>query len=63
MKGTSTTWFITGMLAAESAFGVLHEGLNMEIFWDSLRNSWIWEELYVARNYRPVSSIFGLINL
>lgn len=43
------------MLAAEAAFGVLNEGLDMNTYWDALRNSWIWEELYKSRNYRPVS--------
>jgi flavin-dependent dehydrogenase len=43
------------MLAAEAAFGVVNEGLDMNTYWDALRNSWIWEELYKARNYRPVS--------
>ncbi|KAF2322067.1 hypothetical protein GH714_006186 [Hevea brasiliensis] len=42
-----------GMLAAEAAFGALHEGSNLELYWETLRNSWIWEELYKARNYRP----------
>lgn len=44
-----------GMLAAEAAFGAVHEGVNMETYWDSLKNSWVWEELRRARNYRPVS--------
>ncbi|GAB2265647.1 hypothetical protein Dimus_000686 [Dionaea muscipula] len=52
IKGTHTA-MKSGMLAAETAFCVLHEGLKMEIYWDKLRNSWIWEELYRARNYRP----------
>lgn len=43
------------MVAAEAAFGVLNEGLDMNTYWDALRNSWIWEELYKSRNYRPVS--------
>ena len=50
--------FLTGMLAAEATFGVLHEGSNMEAYWDALRNSWVWEELHKARNYRPVSEAF-----
>ncbi|XP_052204803.1 electron transfer flavoprotein-ubiquinone oxidoreductase, mitochondrial isoform X2 [Diospyros lotus] len=58
IKGTHTA-MKSGMLAAEAAFGVLHEGLNMEIYWNNLRNSWIWEELYKARNYRPAFE-FGL---
>ncbi|PHU22341.1 Electron transfer flavoprotein-ubiquinone oxidoreductase, mitochondrial [Capsicum chinense] len=41
------------MLAAESAFSMLQKGLKMENYWDNLRSSWIWEELYTARNYRP----------
>ncbi|KAA8527278.1 hypothetical protein F0562_034625 [Nyssa sinensis] len=59
IKGTHTA-MKSGMLAAESAFGVLHEGLNMETYWENLRSSWIWEELYLARNYRPAFK-YGLI--
>lgn len=46
------------MLAGESAFNMLHKGSTIEAFWDNLRNSWIWSELYKARNYRPVSNYF-----
>ncbi|KAL6343354.1 hypothetical protein AAG906_022937 [Vitis piasezkii] len=53
IKGTHTA-MKSGMLAAEAAFDVLHEGSSMEKYWDGLRNSWIWEELHKARNYRPV---------
>ncbi|XP_058183493.1 electron transfer flavoprotein-ubiquinone oxidoreductase, mitochondrial [Rhododendron vialii] len=52
IKGTHTA-MKSGMLAAEAAFDVLHEGLNMDAYWNNLKNSWIWEELYRARNYRP----------
>ncbi|CAH2041956.1 unnamed protein product [Thlaspi arvense] len=52
IKGTHTA-MKSGMLAAEAIFGVLYEGLNMEIYWEKLKNSWIWKELYRARNYRP----------
>lgn len=52
IKGTHTA-MKSGMLAAESAFDMLQGGSNMETFWDSLRSSWIWKELYHARNYRP----------
>ncbi|CAL5381660.1 unnamed protein product [Camellia sinensis] len=31
----------------------MKSGLNMETYWNNLKNSWIWEELYKARNYRP----------
>lgn len=51
----------TGMLAAEAAFSVLSEGSSIEVYWDLLRKSWIWEELKKARNYRPVSISFLLI--
>lgn len=50
----------SGMLAAEAAFDVLHEGSSMEKYWDGLRNSWIWEELHKARNYRPAFE-YGLV--
>lgn len=50
----------SGMLAAEAAFGVFNEGLDMNTYWDALRNSWIWEELYKSRNYRPAFK-YGLI--
>ncbi|KAK1319721.1 hypothetical protein QJS10_CPB04g01912 [Acorus calamus] len=52
IKGTHTA-MKSGMLAAEAAFSALHEGSDMEMYWDSLKKSWIWEELYKARNYRP----------
>ncbi|XP_024983291.1 electron transfer flavoprotein-ubiquinone oxidoreductase, mitochondrial [Cynara cardunculus var. scolymus] len=52
IKGTHTA-MKSGMLAAESAFGVLHEGSNMKTYWENLKDSWIWEELRRARNYRP----------
>ncbi|EXB23112.1 Electron transfer flavoprotein-ubiquinone oxidoreductase [Morus notabilis] len=52
IKGTHTA-MKSGILAAEAAFHALHEGLSMEAYWDNLQNSWIWEELYRARNYRP----------
>ncbi|KAG5530727.1 hypothetical protein RHGRI_025632 [Rhododendron griersonianum] len=52
IKGTHTA-MKSGMLAAEAAFDVLHGGLNMDAYWNNLKNSWIWEELYRARNYRP----------
>ena len=47
------------MLAAEAAFGALHEGSNMNTYWDNLRGSWVWKELYAARNYRPVRNIIA----
>ncbi|MFS7906883.1 putative electron-transferring-flavoprotein dehydrogenase [Helianthus anomalus] len=59
IKGTHTA-MKSGMLAAESAFGVLHKGSNMKTYWESLKNSWIWEELHRARNYRPAFE-YGLL--
>ncbi|CAL5428327.1 unnamed protein product [Camellia sinensis] len=52
IKGTHTA-MKSGMLVAEAAFSVLHAGLSMETYWNNLKNSWIWEELYRAWNYRP----------
>ncbi|XP_071689524.1 electron transfer flavoprotein-ubiquinone oxidoreductase, mitochondrial [Rutidosis leptorrhynchoides] len=52
IKGSHTA-MKSGMLAAESAFGVLHEGSSMKTYWENLKTSWIWEELRRARNYRP----------
>ncbi|XP_044497934.1 electron transfer flavoprotein-ubiquinone oxidoreductase, mitochondrial [Mangifera indica] len=52
IKGTHTA-MKSGMLAAEAAFGAIHEGLTMEAYWDNLKNSWVWQELRRARNYRP----------
>lgn len=51
LKGWMCT---TGMLAAEATFKTLVEGSSMELYWENLKKSWIWEELYRARNYRPV---------
>ncbi|TXG72795.1 hypothetical protein EZV62_001374 [Acer yangbiense] len=59
IKGTHTA-MKSGMLAAEAAFGVFNEGLNMETYWDTLQNSWVWEELHKARNYRPAFE-YGLV--
>ncbi|ESQ38959.1 hypothetical protein EUTSA_v10001353mg [Eutrema salsugineum] len=59
IKGTHTA-MKSGMLAAEAAFGALHEGLNMNTYWDNLRDSWVWKELYAARNYRPAFE-YGLL--
>uniref|UniRef100_A0A0E0M9Q6 Electron transfer flavoprotein-ubiquinone oxidoreductase n=1 Tax=Oryza punctata TaxID=4537 RepID=A0A0E0M9Q6_ORYPU len=52
IKGTHTA-MKSGMLAAEATFKTLVEGSSMELYWENLKKSWIWEELYRARNYRP----------
>ncbi|KAJ0969077.1 hypothetical protein J5N97_021954 [Dioscorea zingiberensis] len=59
IKGTHTA-MKSGMLAAEATFRVLAEGDPMETYWDSLKKSWVWEELHKARNYRPAFK-FGLL--
>ncbi|KAM7280914.1 hypothetical protein ACFE04_008048 [Oxalis oulophora] len=59
IKGTHTA-MKSGMLAAEATFRSLHEGSSMETYWDTLKNSWVWEELRGARNYRPAFE-YGLI--
>lgn len=46
------------MLAAEATFKSLVEGSSMELYWENLKKSWIWEELHKARNYRPVCGYF-----
>ena len=46
------------MLAAEATFKALIEGSSMELYWENLKRSWIWEELHKARNYRPVCGYF-----
>ncbi|KAL4025178.1 hypothetical protein IC575_013556 [Cucumis melo] len=60
IKGTHTA-MKSGMLAAEAAFATLHGASNMDVYWDSLQSSWIREELYRARNYRPAFE-HGLIS-
>ncbi|XP_055962405.1 electron transfer flavoprotein-ubiquinone oxidoreductase, mitochondrial isoform X2 [Mercurialis annua] len=52
IKGTHTA-MKSGMLAAEAAFGALHVGSKLELYWETLKNSWVWEELHRVRNYRP----------
>ncbi|XP_042517463.1 electron transfer flavoprotein-ubiquinone oxidoreductase, mitochondrial isoform X2 [Macadamia integrifolia] len=59
IKGTHTA-MKSGMLAAEAAFGVINENTSMETYWEKLKKSWIWKELYRARNYRPAFK-YGLI--
>ncbi|KAJ6683334.1 hypothetical protein OIU85_007059 [Salix viminalis] len=59
IKGTHTA-MKSGMLAAEAAFGSLREGTSLESYWETLRSSWIWDELHRARNYRPAFE-YGII--
>ena len=57
----------TGMLAAESAFEAItaagEEGevsAVLESYPEAYRNSWVYKELYEARNFRPAHTKFGL---
>lgn len=63
IKGTHTA-MKSGMLAAEAAFLSLcdtsKDQPNMEGYWSALKGSWIWEELYKARNFRPAFH-YGLL--
>eukprot|EP01018_Ginkgo_biloba_P002365 Gb_32559 [translate_table: standard] len=59
IKGTHTA-MKSGMLAAEATFNVLCNGADMEVYWDILKKSWIWDELYKVRNIRPAFD-YGLI--
>lgn len=47
IKGTHTA-MKSGMLAAEAVFAN-----TPETYPEALKNSWVWEELYAARNIRP----------
>lgn len=58
----------SGMLAAEAAFKglVARQGededngaIDMTEYAESVKSSWIYEELYLARNIRPVKRIKG----
>ncbi|KAI6654818.1 Electron transfer flavoprotein-ubiquinone oxidoreductase, mitochondrial-like [Oopsacas minuta] len=59
VKGTHTA-MKTGMLAAETAFEVIsnststtNTGLYLEDYENRVKGSWVWDELFAARNARP----------
>ena len=55
IKGSHTA-LKSGILAAEALFDALSQQTRpatIEAFDQSIKNSWIWKELYVARNIRP----------
>ncbi|GBD41544.1 Electron transfer flavoprotein-ubiquinone oxidoreductase [bacterium HR39] len=55
IKGTHTA-MKSAMIAAECAFEALKAGADrpvLESYPERLRQSWLWEELYRARNIRP----------
>ncbi|CCQ75325.1 electron transfer flavoprotein-ubiquinone oxidoreductase [Magnetospira sp. QH-2] len=62
IKGTHTA-MKTGMLAAESAFAALdgEDGpKELTTYADAVKASWVWDELYRARNIRPSFAKWGL---
>ncbi|GAB5467715.1 MAG: electron transfer flavoprotein-ubiquinone oxidoreductase [Rhodospirillales bacterium] len=63
IKGSHTA-MKTGMLAAEAAVAALAEGDNrpasLEAYPTAFRQSWVYEELYRARNLRPAAARFGM---
>ncbi len=55
IKGTHTA-MKSGMLAAEAVFAAIDEGrynAELEDYADRIKHSWIYDELYKARNIRP----------
>ncbi|WP_085903981.1 electron transfer flavoprotein-ubiquinone oxidoreductase [Kiloniella majae] len=54
----------TGMLAAEAAFDAVTTGEEtppvLSAYPDAYKKSWVYEELYASRNFRPAFSKFGL---
>ncbi len=59
IKGSHTA-MKSGMLAAEAAAEALERNIgNLETYEQNLKNSWIYKELYQARNIRPAFR-FGL---
>ncbi len=60
IKGTHTA-MKSGMLAAEAiADALAGEGGELRAYSEALRKSWVWDELYRARNIRP-SFRWGLV--
>ena len=57
LQGTHTA-MKSGMLAAEAAFSALTTdagsgAASLDAYEDSMRSSWVWEELTKERNIRP----------
>ncbi len=54
IKGTHTS-MKSGMLAAEAVFDKFADGSDSELtdYPEKLKSSWVWDELYRARNIRP----------
>jgi electron-transferring-flavoprotein dehydrogenase len=53
----------TGMLAAEAAFEALQGEAPplLQSFPEKFRGSWVYDELYAARNFRPAFAKFGTV--
>lgn len=65
IKGTHTA-MKSGMVAAESVVDILSKdksyGQNPVLFEENMKKSWVWEELYKARNIRPSFNKGGLLS-
>jgi electron-transferring-flavoprotein dehydrogenase len=63
IKGSHTA-MKTGMLAAESVFEAFSAGEEvpavLETFEEKVRASWVFDELYKARNFGPAQKKFGV---
>jgi electron-transferring-flavoprotein dehydrogenase len=63
IKGSHTA-MKTGMLAAESVFEAISAGGDMpavlDTFEEKVRASWVFDELYKARNFGPAQKKFGV---
>ena len=63
IKGTHNA-MKTGMLAAEAAFQAIKDGSEggdeLSAYPDTFKASWVYKELYRARNVRPALSKFGI---
>ncbi len=63
IKGSHTA-MKTGMMAAEAVVAALAEGDNrpaeLTAYPEAYRKSWVYDELYRARNIRPAAARFGM---
>ena len=61
IKGSHTA-MKTGMLAAESLFDALQSDQHDDTagnYAQRVRESWVWKELHLARNFGPAQHVFG----
>ncbi|CAB4406551.1 unnamed protein product [Rhizophagus irregularis] len=65
IKGTHNA-MKSGMLAAEAAYDAItsnspHGPITLTAYEESIKNSWVYEELYKVRNFRPsINTPFGV---